>query len=142
MSRHLMAKMHRAKPDDDWQKTVRHDIPIDVLKQYSTFNPYDPEDGEPPTQPAERMRDYEDTLREEGWEGFGKWGQPPNYPHLSVGRSGLHAVLNGHHRLWAADRLGLTHVPVEITQDDDDDWAEMYGRPVEDHVSRLLGDGR
>ena len=119
--------------------SVRHDIPIEVLKQYSTFNPYEPEDDDTEEDTAEYMAPYEETLRDEGWDGFGKLDQPPNYPHLSVGRSGLHAVLNGHHRLWAADRLGLTHVPVEITAHDDDDWARQYGMPVEPHVQGLLG---
>lgn len=139
----IEAKHKSSAPKGNFREPVlRADIPLDVLKQYSTFNPYEPEDGEPPGQAETRMADYEKTLKTQGWDGFGKLGDPPSYPTLSFGRSGQHAVLNGHHRLWAADRLGLTHVPVEIFRHDDDDWAATYGRPVEPHVSGLLGGAR
>jgi hypothetical protein len=128
-----------AAPRKKFREPMHVSVPIDVLKQYSTFNPYEPEDDETAEQSAERMAPYEETLSNEGWDGFGKLDQPPSYPALSVGRSGQHAVLNGHHRLWAADKLGLTHIPVDIYHDDDDDWAQEYGRPVEPHIHGLLG---
>jgi hypothetical protein len=127
------------------QQTPKPDahLPIEVLKHYSTFNPYEPEEGEHPDQAAQVMKPYEDTLSTHGWEGFGKsrWpaeGIDTNYPILSVGKSGKHAVLNGHHRLWAADKMGMSHVPVDFETGEDDDWAKKYGQPVEPHVSGLL----
>ena len=121
-----------------FKKTTRVSVPIEVLKQYSTFNPYTPEDGESPEQVASYMAGYEDTLKNEGWEGFGKLDQPPSYPVLSVGKSGKHAVLNGHHRLWAADKLGMTHVPVDVVRGEDDEWARKYGMPVEPYMADVL----
>lgn len=115
-------------------------MPIALAKQYLVHN--GPETHYPDGRPVEddlqqSNRDYMDKMKEtlatQGWEGF------ENYPAFTVGAGGRHAIMeDGNHRVHAADALGMTHVPVNLTTGENPDWAKQYGKRVTPELRQFL----
>jgi GNAT superfamily N-acetyltransferase len=117
-----------------------YQMPIELAKQYLIHT--GPQTHYPSGEPVEEdlqegnreyQRKMQDTLTNQGWEGF------KNMPAFTVGSGGRHAVMeDGNHRVWAADALGYTHVPVAVTTHEDPNWAAQYGKRVTPELRQFL----
>lgn len=115
-------------------------MPISLAKQYLIHS--GPETHYPDGRPVEEdllqgNRDYmekmKNTLATQGWEGF------KNYPAFTVGSGNRHAIMeDGNHRVLAAEQLGMSHVPVNLTTGEDANWARQYGKRVTPELRQFL----